>query len=42
MSGNVRANGERKPAIPEHLRFLKNDFAALRPDAPVEKSDHRF
>ena len=39
--GNVRANGERNPQYKSTFVF-ENDFAALRPDAPVEKSEHRL
>src|SRR6266851_2207013 len=39
--GNVRANGERNPQYKSTFVF-ENDFAALRPDAPFEKSEHRL
>src|SRR5258708_16569856 len=37
--GNVRANAERNPQYQSTFVF-QNDFAALRLDAPVEKSGH--
>src|SRR5882762_1744945 len=39
--GNVRANGERNPQYQSTFVF-ENDFAALRPDAPAEKSERRL
>ena len=36
--GNMRANGERNPDYPRTFVFT-NDFAALRPDSPIERNE---